>query len=210
MGGGKGGGGGSSSNAALNTQARIANQMFSETEGIRHGLIDDSTAFVTGFPDLSAVDNFSKTTTGVLPEDSPVLPPMATDPGGVVGVDPTFQRVSSSPVFSAEKSIIEQQFENANRSFLRNSPTGGVMVEGMADLEAAKAGALSESLANAFRDEQNRAFSLATGLAPITLNSLGQSGSAQAALAGANAQASATAAAGKGQGLGMLAGALLA
>lgn len=116
--------------------------------------------------------------------------------------------VTQTPAFDVARQAADRQFQNARDSILTNLPSGGVLLDKLADLDIAKARDLSVAEAGIFDSELNRAFSLATG-APLQtgLSMLNQRAAQQTQLdaareaAEANRDAAGKGAAGTGIGL---------
>lgn len=74
------------------------------------------------------------------------------------GMDPR-----STPEFAAIKSYADQQAKQASNSILETLPSGGTLLDKLADVEIGKARTLTDASAGIYGDNLSRAMSLATG-----------------------------------------------
>jgi hypothetical protein len=78
------------------------------------------------------------------------------------GMDPT-----ATPEYSAIRSFADQQARQAKDSILETMPSGGTLLDKLADVDIGKARTLTDASASIYGGNLDRAFSLATGT-PLT------------------------------------------
>lgn len=189
MGGGKGGGRG---DAASQTQAALAQQLFQESTPLRQLII--------GAPP------------GVDPSTIPGFPPglQPTTPGGATpGLLQNL--LMNPPNVPFERDVLESQFGRAREDILSGIPArGGQLTTALADLSSQRALGVT-GLAQA--QEQQRiqnlfnVAGLTTGQTQVALGGLGQAGSTLAAAGAARQQGQLGALGGLGAGIGTMIGA---
>jgi hypothetical protein len=103
--------------------------------------------------------------------------------------------VSQSPVFGPAKSMLEQQYQNAQENIIANMPTGGGMMEALAGTEQARAKGLGDISSQIAQDEYNKIFSTVFGMPQTSISGLTN-------LAGQQAMAASQQQAGKAGALG--------
>lgn len=210
--------GGDNSNPAADAQARMAQQLFNQTNPLRQALIGRSANFLgvpamagggagdmkTGsgpgiHPVTGPMTNLITSAMGGMPgSPGPSAPPVVTGMGDMVGGG----GVTSSPTFLAFKDSADRNFNRAKDSAIARLPGGGALAESLVGLEGDRAASLTQGAGAIYGDELSRAMSLATGITGTSLNSLGQAAATQAAIAQANADQKAGKAGGLGSGLG--------
>lgn len=205
--------GGNDSNPALDAQARMAQQLFNQTNPIRNALIGRSASFL-GVPATAggaAGSDFKAGAGGGLGSGGPVSDMIAgalrrASPAATPGigdmVTPSGGGVTSSPQFLAYKDSADRNFMRAKDNAISRLPAGGALAESLVDLEGDRAATLTQGAGAIYGDELARAMALATGITGQSLNSLGQAAAAQAAMAQAEADQKAGKAGGLGSGLG--------
>ena len=112
--------------------------------------------------------------------------------------------VTGTPQFAAGKNTQEAQFARARENVIAGTPEGGGLTSALTNLEAARAGGLTDLSGQLAENEQNRALQLSTGGAALGSQGLASAGSTQAQLAAAESSANA----GKAAGLGSAGGAI--
>ncbi len=110
---------------------------------------------------------------------------------------------STSPLYRAGRSGIENQYQDTRENIIGGMARGGQMQEALADVETARAGGLSDLIARSAADEYNKLFGLAYGQpstaltgyqgAGSLLGNIGQQQLAQQKAAGQNLQSGASA-----------------
>lgn len=199
---------------AADAQARIAQQLFSQTDPLRRGLIERSTDFIgapTTIPARGAIGAKEGTgggaIGGALNEALAQLPnvPIAGGTGGTptAGSD---QFVRGSPTYLAYKDSADRNFGRAKDNVIARLPAGGALTDSLVNLEGQRAEDLTQAAGNIYENELARAISLATGTTGQSLTSFGQAGNTQAMLAQANAETSAGKSGALGSGLGTMIG----
>lgn len=221
-GGGKGGG----SNAAADTQARLAEQLFTQTDPLRSALIERSATFL-GAPsaprNLDAAiaaqapppprggAGFSGMISNAMAERrneaiaNPDAHPIPRTGGAPMG----FGDVTATPTYAAFRDSTDRTFRQARESTTARLPGGGALLEALAGIEGQKASTLTQGAGQIYENELARALSLATGTAPTALGGLGQAALAQAQAAASEAQQSAAKAGGLGTAVGGIAGMMI-
>lgn len=114
--------------------------------------------------------------------------------------------LSQSPVFSAGRDVLNQQFQNAEQNIIANTAEGGALLDRLSDNETQRAIAIGNLAAGVTETDLNRAIQLATGATSSAQSGFGSAAAAQAA----QAQANASEKAGTGQAIGAAYGALKA
>lgn len=114
--------------------------------------------------------------------------------------------VTSTPEFMAMKQMTGQQSDMAKDRILETMPSGGVLLDKLADVDIDRARTLSMAGGSIYGDEMNRAVSLATG-APLSASMGGLGALTQ--LEAAREQAEAQRDAGTKSGIGGALGAFL-
>lgn len=218
MGGGKGGSGGASA-----TQARLAEQLFTQTDPLRSALVERSASFL-GAPSAPTDLGSAITANQPMPQmgggiafgsrraaeitaaranpASYATPRSGGSTGGVADV-------MSTPTFAAFRDSTNQTFGAAKDNTLSTLPAGGALLEALAGLEGKKASTLTQGAGQIYESELARAMSLATGTAPTALGGLGQAGLAQAQQAAMEAQQGAAKAGGLGTAAGTIIGGMI-
>lgn len=180
-------------------QARLAEQLFSQSGPIRDALFDRAAAFlgVSPTPISSAqsppqLSPFSLPGNALVPGMTPrnnrgfieraaqaqlpgAQPSLPAPESGSPTLDPT-----QSILFSPGKQAIEDQFRNAKQSIISSGATGGALADRLAELELQKAKQIGNFQGNLAQDELNRTFSLATGIIPQVNSALTSSAASQA------------------------------
>lgn len=110
--------------------------------------------------------------------------------------------LGASPVFTAGRNTLDQQFANARQNIIAGSPAGGALASQLANLEAQKATSIGNLGAGVSEADLNRAIGLATGQTAAAQSGFGSAAAAQAQQAQAQAQAKS----GAGQAAGTAAG----
>jgi hypothetical protein len=189
MGLGKGGG---NSSPAADAQARLAQQLFTQTDPIRQALIGRSAGFLGASPVAAGAGmapglgfNLGSGGGGILSEilrgvpgiNGPVAPPV-TGLGDMVSSP---MDVTSTPTFAAFKHTADQTFNRAKDNTIARMPGGGAMAGALAGLEGDRATALTQGAGAIYGDELSRAMALGTGMTGTSLGSLGQAAQTQAA-----------------------------
>lgn len=201
------GGGDQDTPAASQYQEQIARQLFAESSPLRGALMANSMNFM-GVPAAQQQAGARQQAGG---DKAPLLAgggggQMYTGgsqgfygPGGAgrVGGAGTSRPmdVRNTQAGQAYKFMADSAFQNAMNNTTGRFARGGPLEAAMTNLEAQRAGALTQGYGQLWGDEYNRAFQLGTGMIPATMTGLGQAGSVQAQIAQANAAQNA---AGKG------------
>jgi hypothetical protein len=110
--------------------------------------------------------------------------------------------LGASPVFTAGRNTLDQQFANAQQNIISSTPAGGALADRLANLEAQKATSIGNLGAGVSEADLNRAIGLATGQTAAAQSGFGSAAAAQAQQAQAQAQAKS----GVGQAAGTAAG----
>lgn len=201
--------------------ARIAGELFNQTDPVRQALINNSLGFLgvrrveTQQPQQAQppvvssgrrirfgmrggrgddqVDQISQ------PQPQPTSPSVSYEFGA-----PTFD-VTQLPQYGAMKQAAEAQYGRARDNLISSSPGGGALTSALSRLENERASAMTGIVGNLADQETSRAFSLATGTVPQVIGGLGQAGAIQAQIGANNASQNAAAK----QGLGLAAGGYL-
>lgn len=214
-GGGKGGGG---SNPAAETQARLAEQMFLQTDPLRSALIERSAAFL-GAPSAPTDLEAARMASAPVPQgrgpmgnmvsellqrrrDAAIANP-ASQPTPRVGGSPMgFGDVMGTPTYAAFRDSTNRTFGAARDNTMSRLPAGGALLESLAGLEGQKASTLTQGAGQIYESELARAMGLATGMVPQAMGGLGQAALAQAQAAAMEAQQGAAKAGGLGSAAG--------
>jgi hypothetical protein len=206
---------GGDSSPAADAQARIAQQLFSQTDPIRSALIGRSAGFlgVGGAPTSGGMKDGGGVPQsgggGVITDmirrgmPSPVPgSPAAGAPPLVTG----FGDVTATPTFQAFKESTGQNFAKAKDRAISGIAPGGALTEALVDLEGQKASALTQGAGAIYEDELARAMALGTGLTGTSMGGLGQAAATQAGIAQANADRDAGKSGALGSGVGAVMG----
>jgi hypothetical protein len=118
------------------------------------------------------------------------------------GMDPTL-----TPEYSAIRNFANQQSSQAKDNILSTMPSGGTLLDKLADVDISKARTLTDASAGIYGDNMNRAMSLAIG-SPLQTSISGTGAAAQ--MQAAKEQAEATESAGQKSGMGEAVGAVAA
>ena len=198
--------GGSGSNPAADTQARLATQLFGETDPIRQALIGRSANFLgipsgaggaAALPETSPSSPYGTPFLGIPPTHSGPMPGSVSITGGARPFD-----VTASPEYAALMDATNRQFARAKDASIATSPAGGALTESLAGLEGQRAGTLAQGAGQAYGDEISRAMTLGTGQTGTALGGLGSAAQTQAYSANAAATQQAGKSSAIGQGLG--------
>jgi hypothetical protein len=151
-GGGKNEGGG----AAANTQARLAEQMFLQTDPLRSALIERSAAFL-GAPSAPTDLEAARQANAFVPEgrgmftdlfqsqrDTAAANPASQPTPRAGGAPMGFGDVTGTPTYAALRDSADQTFRQARESATARLPAGGALIEALADLEGRKASTLTQ------------------------------------------------------------------
>jgi len=218
--GGKKSGGGS---GAADAQARLAQQLFGETDPIRRALIGRSAGFlgIGGMPgvvggstssmpqiaggrggvQISPAGAGERILGGPLPGSPISATPMAS-PGAPVG---TGFDITASPQYAALMDATNRRFAQAKDNTLATVAPGGALTDALTNLESQRAATMAQGAGQAYGDEMSRAMTLATGQTGTAMSGLGMAAQAQALNANAQAEQSAQ----KSNSLGQAAGAYM-
>ena len=201
MGAGKGGGG---ANAASQTQARLAEQLFQQTGGLRDVIL--------GTPGLPAIGaqapgGFFDRDAGTFVPTSPGIPAQAAIPGTSGMLQ---NLLTNPPNVPFERDVLESQFGRAREDILSNVPArGGQLNTALADLASQRALGVTGLAQSQEQQRIQNLFNVAgltTGQTQVSLGNLGQAGSTLAAAGAARQQSQASMLGGLGTGLGVLIG----
>lgn len=199
MGGGKKG---DKSTPAADAQARMAEQLFRQTDPIRTSLIGRSASFLGAQP-VASTQPFEPTASGkagiIQRAQANGTVPQVSGGGG-------FGDVMATPTFQAFKESADQNFSRARDNALATLPTGGALAESLVGLEGQRASTLTQGAGAIYGDELARAMSLASGGSAQSMNSLGQAAAVQAQMAANRAMVQASKYESLGQGAGAMAG----
>jgi hypothetical protein len=204
---------GGDNSPAADAQARLAQQLFSQTDPVRSALIGRSAGFlgVGGAPTGGMKEGGMPPQAGgggiitnMIRGAVPAVPgsPAAGAPSIVTG----FGDVTATPTFQAFKQSTGQNFAQAKDRAISGIAPGGALTEALVDLEGQKASTLTQGAGAIYEDELSRAMALGTGLTGTSMNSLGQAGLTQAGIAQANSQRDAAKSESLGQGAGAVIG----
>lgn len=115
--------------------------------------------------------------------------------------------VTATPMYQNLQRTTGINFNQAKDNTIARFAPGGALIDAMTQLEADRAGTLSQGASNIYGSELDRAMMLGTGTAGTALGALGQAGNTQAMRAQANADRDAGKMSGIGQGVGAIIGA---
>lgn len=115
-----------------------------------------------------------------------------SNPGGIL----------ESPAYLALKDSASRDYGTAKDNIIASLPAGGGIADALADLEANRAGVLTQGAGQLYDNEVSRALGLATGTVPTALNGLGMAGNAQASIAGSLSRETSDKSSGFGQAAG--------
>lgn len=196
-----GGGGkkGGQDSEAADAQARIAQQLFSQTDPLRSALINRSANFLgagTPQPQMGGAPG------GPLGEKMQAAGGAARGAAGPVGGGANPMDVRDTPTFMAYKAQADQGFNQAKDNIIARMPGGGGMTAALVGLEGDRASQLTQGAGAIYGDELSRAIALGTGITGQSLNSLGSAANTQAMIAQGNAQQNAGKAGALGTGVG--------
>lgn len=134
---------------------------------------------------LTAEQVFSNTAQDLIKKTDPLRDALIDRSSNFLagGLDPM-----ATPEFAAIRSYADQQAKQARDSILETMPSGGTLLDKLADVDIGKARTLTDASANIYGNNLNQAFSLATG-APLTgsMTGLGALSQMEAARNQANA-----------------------
>jgi hypothetical protein len=210
-GGGKKGGG--DSNPAADMQARLAQQLFQQTDPLRMGLIGRSQNFLGITPQQAtsvAPQAGGGGKSGLVSEavqrsgaSSPVGDKFGVGTQGEAAPAAAgFGDVTATPTYAAFRDQANQQFAGARDNALARMAPGGALTEALVGLEGNRASMLTQGAGRIYEDELARAMTLATGQTGTALGGLGQAALAQGQMAQANSAQNA----GKASAIGTAAG----
>jgi hypothetical protein len=118
------------------------------------------------------------------------------------GMDPM-----ATPEFAAIRSFADQQSNQARDSILENMPSGGTLLDKLADVDIGKARTLTDASAGIYGDNLNRAVNFATGGTQSSIMAMSSAEQLRAAREQANASRDAGEKSAMGSAIGTVAGA---
>jgi len=118
--------------------------------------------------------------------------------------------VTATPQYAALKAGNDSQFNRAKDNTIASTASGGALTDALSNLETNRAVNMTQGMGGIADNEMSRAFALATGSTPTSLNGLGSAANAQSQLIAANQEAQAKSAAGAGTAAGSIIASIIA
>jgi len=89
--------------------------------------------------------------------------------------------MSQSPLYGQAKYNIGSQFDTARNNIMSALPSGGGLQKAIADTYTQEAGSMANAMGNAWQDEYNKAYGMASGAPQMAISGLGIGAGATAA-----------------------------